>query len=176
MFILDVDDLDPKEIKRRFEAYFEYLRREAIPDKVRRFAAADWYYNPSDHRCPHDSWVNEVTVLEVPACDDICTRSMAIRVSLLGAYHNGRILYHYDNVRSYSLCTPPDCQFPKLNAPPGIGHGDWLRDEVRTSERNLLLHEIVFSRGSRWLIEAENIEYVWQPLSSSDGVMAGGSA
>ncbi len=45
-----------------------------------------------------------------------------------------------------------------------IGHGDWLIDEVRLSEREFVLHEVEFSHGSRWIIECEDLIYQWKPF------------
>jgi hypothetical protein len=80
---------------------------------------------------------------------------------LLSAYHDRHIELIYDGVRNYSLeasaefKSPPACK---------IGHGDWLIDEIRLSEGNLVLHEIEFSIGSRWVIECENIRYLSEPI------------
>jgi hypothetical protein len=57
-----------------------------------------------------------------------------------------------------------DSQDNPDSPPLNVGHGDWLTDEIRLSDRNLVLHEIEFSRGSRWLIEAEDIVYEWKPV------------
>jgi len=46
----------------------------------------------------------------------------------------------------------------------GSGHGDWLYDEIRLSARGYVLHEIEWSRGSRWLIESGDVAYKWSPL------------
>ena len=161
MFILDAD---PRDLKRKFEEYFEYLRKPEIPEHVRAFAAAEWYYDPSDHRCPHDSWVQELAIAEVPSGNGE-GRVVTIRLSLLGAYHDGVTKFVYAKVRSYDLHTPANCGFPNRAEPVGIGHGDWLQDEIRVSDRGLLLHEVVFSRGSRWKIEAEDIRHTWEPKS-----------
>jgi hypothetical protein len=39
------------------------------------------------------------------------------------------------------------------------GHGDWLYDEIRLSERGLVLHEVEFSSNGHWLIECKDIKY-----------------
>lgn len=59
---------------------------------------------------------------------------------------------------SYDLATGPNSE-----AHAKRGHGDWLIDEIRLSDRGLVLHEILFSSGARWLIESEDIEYTWEP-------------
>ena len=67
-------------------------------------------------------------------------------------------------VRSYSLETPPDFKQPPRFK---VGHGDCLIDEVRLSECRLVLHEIEFSRGSRWVIECGDIDFQWRPFESA---------
>jgi hypothetical protein len=79
-------------------------------------------------------------------------------MSLLGAYHDGHIKLVYTKVRSYDLTIGP-----KREAQAQRGHGDWLIDEIRLSDRELVLHEILFASGARWLIESEDIEYTWEP-------------
>lgn len=44
------------------------------------------------------------------------------------------------------------------------GHGDWLIDEIRLSDRNLVHHEILFNDGNRWLIESKDIKISWLNL------------
>jgi len=75
---------------------------------------------------------------------------------LLGAYHDGHLELSYSGVRAYSLVA-------EIPEKPNIG--DWLRDEVRLSGNRLVLHEIVFSTRSRWLIESRDVEFRWIPNS-----------
>jgi len=80
-------------------------------------------------------------------------REIEIAIRLLGAFHDGYLELSYPGVRSYS--TLGVTQTPK------ISHGDWLGDEVRLSDNNLVLHEILFSGGSRWVIESRDIQFQW---------------
>lgn len=165
-FILSSDSQDnsdsPELFKSRFDAYRDYLLsiRERLPSSAYEFATAEWHYDPQASQCPHDAWVNKLIIVEPASGDRQENRSIEILVELLGPYHDGHIHLTYKNVRSYSLETPPEFKLPPLN----VGHGDWLTDEIRLSDRDLVLHEIEFSRGSRWLIEAEDIVYEWKPI------------
>ena len=127
------DSNDHSLFKSRFDVYREYLQsiREKLPSPAYEFAVAEWHYNPEDHQCPHDSWVESVTISEPYSGDSRQDRSIEINLRLLGAYHDGYIDLKYSDVRSYSLETPADFKAPPLN----VGHGDWLTDEVRLSER-----------------------------------------
>jgi hypothetical protein len=156
------DANDERARRNQFDAYVEYLAsvRERLPANAYFFAAAPWHYDFSDHRCPHDSWLESLSVIEISSGDRNQDRSVLIKVSLLGAYHDGTIEISYQRVDSYSL----DKQGANITPPLNVGHGDWLIDEVRLSDRGFILHEIEFSSGSRWLIECEDIEYRWNPL------------
>lgn len=45
----------------------------------------------------------------------------------------------------------------------GVGHGDWIEDEVDVKRKDTLSHKVTLSRGS-FEIEADTIEYTWTPL------------
>ena len=147
----------------QYAAYQEYLEsiRTELPQSAYQFATAEWHYNPQRHECPHDAWVESLTILEPFSGEHRQRRSLEIRLKLLGAYHDGHIYLEYKNIQSYELRTPAEF----VSLPLGVGHGDWLVDEIRLSERNLVLHEIEFSRGSRWLIECKDITFQWDPLA-----------
>ena len=42
-----------------FGRYREYLaaNQSSFPPGAYELATAQWYYDPHDHRCPHDAWV-----------------------------------------------------------------------------------------------------------------------
>jgi hypothetical protein len=51
-------------------------------------------------------------------------------------------------------------------------HGDWRYDEFRLSERGHLIHEIEWAYGVEcrafsWIIEADDIDFRWIPLSAN---------
>jgi len=146
----------------RFEAYAEYLEsiRDRLPESAYAFAAAPWHYDFSDPRCPHDSWVESLTVSEPSSGERRQQRSVEIAVRLLGAYHDGHILLTYKSVRGYLLNSLHDSH--------GAGHGDWLTDEIRLSDSGLVLHEVEFSRGGRWVIECKDVAYEWEQAEGGE--------
>jgi hypothetical protein len=157
------------ELRARHKAYQAYLQsvRDRMPAKAFEFASAAWHYDPDDHRCPHDAWVESVSVVEPSTAERQEERRIEIRIELLGAYHDGRIRIIYPGVRGYSLFHPSDHDVP-LHAG---GHGDWLVDEIRVSDRSraqdpLIVHEIVFSMEGTWMIEAEDVVFEWLPANS----------
>ncbi len=154
--------VNPDEIKRRFDKYNDYLKsiQERLPPAVYAFAIAPWHYD--DGACgPHDSWLESLSISELESGERSQYRAIEIRVRLLGAYHDRHMALIYEGVRSYSLESSGEFKFPPAHK---TGHGDWLIDEIRLSERNLVLHEIEFSSGSRWIIECENIRYLSEPI------------
>lgn len=162
MFLLGEDDSGDG----RFDAYAEYLEsvRGRLPASAYAFASAPWHYDFADRRCPHDSWVESLTISEPSSGDRRQHRSLEIAVRLLGAYHDGHISLTYKVVHSYLLKSPYEYAGPPLD----VGHGDWLADEIRLSDRGLVLHEVEFSRGGRWLVECEDVTYEWGEMKEGE--------
>jgi hypothetical protein len=117
-FLLDASDWS--ELNDRFSEYLAYLR--SIEDRLApgayAFASAPWHYDEQDRRCPHDAWVESITLTESGAGERHQDRHLDIHVRLLGAYHDGHIELRYSNVASYSFDGPslqrgqlrPTCQ------------------------------------------------------------------
>ncbi len=146
---------DVSELLEQSRAYREYLQsvKERLPLSAFEFATAAWHYDYSDHRCPHDSWIESLTIDEPATGGRLQNRSLRISARLLGAFHDGHLLLGYADVQMYSL------ESPKTPS----GHGDWLIDEIRLSDNGFVLHEVLLSNNSRWLIEAKDISCEWRP-------------
>lgn len=151
---------EPETVVSAFERYRDYLSAHAtgFPRGALALALSDWYFDPQDHRCPHDAWLEAVTISEPASGDRNEGRSTAVRVRLLGAYHDGFIELFYPCVRRYSLSAPSSVR----------GLGDWRYDEFRVSPGGHLIHEIEWAgfpreEGSRWIIEASDVEFQWIP-------------
>ena len=114
------------------------------------FATEPWYSDPSDHRCPHDSWLETVEVIEPAEGQRKEIRKKAIRLRLFGAYHDGHIVFQYSDVKRYSLNSSSTDR----------GHGDWLEDRFSISESGDLVHHIKWERGD-WFIESSSVTYEW---------------
>ena len=83
-------------------------------------------------------------------------RVIAIRVRLLGAYHDGHIELYYPRVWMYQL----DITNREH------GHRDWRYDEFRVTAEGRVAHEIEwsgFQDTGRWLIEASDVQFRWIP-------------
>ena len=149
-------------VESRFAQYFEYLRsvESRLPTNARQFAAASWHYDHQDHRCPHDSWLETLTITEPSSGTRHEIRSVSILIRLLGSYHDGHLELRYENVRHYSVAHNSSVR--KL--PASSGHGDWLIDEISVADSGSLVHEILFRGGYKWKIESEEILADWQGL------------
>lgn len=153
--------------QRKWTEYAQYLEsiRDRLPRSAFEFATGNWRRS-EDHYSLHDSWVECLTISESSSGNRREDRSLEIQVRLLGAYHDGYTTLKYHQVQSYSLSTPREPSLPSFD----VGHGDWLHDEIRLSDRGFVLHEVEFSRGSRWTIECKDIERTWEPKRNSLGV------
>jgi hypothetical protein len=156
-FLLSTDGRD-EDVSASYRRYEDYLQsvKPVFPPSAFALASSDWYHDPRDHRCPHDAWLESVTVHESATGGPKEKRTLSIAVRLLGAYHDGHIELLYPRVFAY-----------RLEALKGeSGHRDWRYDELRLSYRNTLVHEIEW-RGmhdaGRWLIEASDLEFRWLP-------------
>lgn len=143
-----------------FEQYREYLTTHAdrFPPGAFALASSDWYFDPSDHRCPHDAWLEKLSISETEKGERNEGRSTEIGVRLLGAYHDGEIELSYTGVTGFSLSAPSTKR----------GLGDWLYDEFRLHPDGHLIHEIEWAgfpnqAGARRLIQAVDVTYRWIP-------------
>ena len=160
MFILSAErDAPDAEAEECFQRYAVYLAQngERFPPGAYALATSKWFYSFSDHRGPHDAWLVSVTIEEPATGARQEQRSVAIRVRLLGAYHDGHIELYYPRVYRYSLELFRGDQ----------GHRDWRYDEFRLNEAGQLVHEIEWyaaNETSRWVIEASDVECAWHAI------------
>jgi len=162
-FLIDAyEGWSAEEAEQRLKVYAEYLEKvkSALPKSAYGFVTAHWHFKFQDRHCPHDGWVEHLRIWEDTSGDRQEIRQTRIDVRLLGAFHDAHLELNYKDVRSYMLSAQPR----KQQANQAAGHGDWLIDEVRLSENNLVLHEILFRNRSRWLIEASDFLWEWKTL------------
>jgi hypothetical protein len=156
-FVLSTDGRD-EDVVGAFRRYRDYLQssRNAFPPSAYALATSAWYFNPQDHRSPHDAWLETLDLSELSSGERGQERSLSLSVRLLGAYHDGFIELRYPRVFSYAF-----------NVSHGeSGHCDWRYDELRVSDQGNLIHEIEWC-GARdtgvWTIEASDLEFRWTP-------------
>lgn len=135
-----------------------HMTSEIFTFPLRECSSSEWYKLPKDHRCPHDAWVESITISEPSSGERHQVRGLEIRIRLLGAYHDGNIEFTYKRVLRYLIGAIPE----------RAGHGDWLEDDVDVTKDASLVHRVKLTDGS-FKIEAEDIEYKWIPLPSQSG-------
>ena len=157
------NDDEIKRLSEEFENYKNYLKsiKDKIPQSAYEFATADWHFNTRDARCPHDAWLEEFKFGEVQNSENFELYPIEIYIKLLGAYHNGYIEFRYKNIHSYSFKSKRSFRLSEYKGE--YFHGDWIRDEIRLSENDFVIHEIEWENGN-WLIESEDVEYKWIPF------------
>ena len=146
-------DIDPKAA---FYEYKKYLHKvkDIFPPSAYELATSEWYFDPNDHKCPHDAWLEEINIFEPSQGERNEVRKVSIKIKLFGAYQNGFIEFYYSQVFSYRL----------TSLQIDTGHHDWRYDEFRLSENGRLLHEIEWSSLAGkdcWLIEADDVHFKW---------------
>ena len=143
-----------------FEPYRNYLKdnQDRFPKSAYSLATSEWYFNPTISGCPHDAWLEKITISEPSSGERFELRSVEINVELLGAYHDGIIRFRYPEVFRYKL------EGRDLSR----GHNDWRFDEFRLNDQGHLIHEIEWTginANGLWEIEASDVEYAWVPFN-----------
>jgi hypothetical protein len=153
-------DRDFQRIKARSEAYRSYLKAVAayLPEPTRKFALSDWYYSDLD-KCPHDSWVESLEIVERGSGERKEKRDTDINLRLLAASHRGQIIFHYSTVSNYALSLEWGRNHGRAS------HEDWLHDQITLAGSGEVEHEIVFSSGAVWKIRCNTISYGYQAIS-----------
>ena len=157
-FYLDAQRSTSADAIANFKLYQEYLtaHRARFPERAYELATSAWYYDFSDHRCPHDGWLESMVIGEMATGERHESRKLQLRIRLLGAYQNGHMEFFYPGVIRYQL----------IGADVLRGHGDWRYDEFRLSNDGHLLHEIEWSGltgTARWVIESVDVYFTWLP-------------
>ena len=158
-FLLTSDGRE-RDVVSAFRRYREYLeaQRDVFPPSAYTLATSDWYFDPQDHRCPHDAWLERCELIETSTGERSEKRTLSLRLRMLGAYHDGHIEIIYPRVFAYSFSLVDSLR----------GHCDWRFDELRISDRGNVIHEIEWADDQKtglWIIEASDLEYRWAPLA-----------
>jgi len=144
-------------LKRDFNDYKSYLAsiKNRLPQGDYEFAVADWHYDSTNPKWPHDAWIQEIKIKEIAEGERNEIRKIQIEIILLGAYHDRLLKVTYEDVSTYSIMSAN-----------GQTHGDWIVDEISLSEAGLVVHEIKFRHGSFLKFEVKNLRFEEQ-LSST---------
>src|ERR1022692_4974754 len=85
----------------RWVAIRQYIAgiRTQLPPGAKEFLSAEWHYNYSDHSCPHDSWIQSIEIHN----DNANGVAKAVRLHVLGAFHDRVIRFDYMGVTDFSI-------------------------------------------------------------------------
>ncbi len=161
-----------RELDKAFQAYREYILsiRNDLPKDTYEFAIADWHYDPATSQCPHDSWLESLSLSE-SINNTQSDKRINIDLLLLGAYHDGNISLRYEGVVFYELEKILKIDQEIVNEQVRRGtHGDWLIDEISLSDGGVVIHDIEFANDARWIICCENIIYEWIPFTQANSM------
>jgi len=144
------------------QQYLDYVSSicERLPAGVQSIASGKWYFDPTDHRCPHDSWLESVTLSEPSSGARSQTKDLSLSIRLLASYHDGYIDFSYKGLKRYTL---DGSRLGSVKSA-GTAHSDWLTDEFILLNDGLVSHEIRFSSETVWTIIAEDVGYSWVPF------------
>lgn len=163
MFVLSEQLDTPGDPNLPFRRYREYVQRnrDRFPSAAYELISSGLLLDASDHRCPHDGWLEWAKFEEPSEGDRQEIRSLSLRVRLLGAYHDMYLELYYPRVFSYSMNNPTS----------HAGHFDWRYSEIRLSESGSLVHEIEWAgppgAEARWIIEASDVQLTTYPLDEA---------
>ncbi len=120
-------------------------------------AAASWYQDATDGRCPHDGWLQrfDLTIVGKSSEEAACTRTL--QIDLLNAYQTGKITFKYRGVDGYRIVLRSEETPGKI-----LRRGDWLEDKAEVIDHNLIRH-IIRWETEEWTIDARDVTYNWIP-------------
>ena len=149
-------DQRDRDCTQAFADYCAYLasNAEQFPESAYALATSDWYFDFTDHRCPHDARLISGIIQEQGKFGQGTPPSIKIR--LLGAHGDGFIELEYTQVFHYALSYKGELH----------GHQDWRYDEFRVTDAGHVVHEIEWcgpTDTGNWLIEASDVSCTWFP-------------
>lgn len=132
-----------------------------MPAHIFEFASSPENHDLTSPNSLHDSWLESWNILESSDLESKKRRLIQIEARLLGSRWDRHICLTYGNVSRYEILNPKDF----AHQPPG--HGDLLVHEMRLVRDGLFAHELVFSKGSVFLLEFADFDHRVELLSAS---------
>ena len=145
----------------RYSAYIASVRHK-LPRHVHTFASDPRYFDLTSPSSLHDAWLETAVVREATSGERHEVRRMTITLAFLGPCHDRRIHLHYTGVTRYSLSAPPRYGEARYEH---VAHGDLITHEIRLGDHGLLIHELLFERGTTFFIECSDIRHAEETIS-----------
>lgn len=119
---------------------------------LKNCGSVPWLEDPEGSNSPIGSVVEKLNIDSGTGAD--APPIVTIQITLMGKMHEVRIQLTYRCVHEYSMegfaTTDP------------FGN-TWIEDTLELRKTNVLKHKVTLTGGS-WRIEADDIEYSWDPL------------
>ena len=137
--------------------YWDYLNsaRHLLPPHIFAFASNTENHDLTSPNSLHDSWLESWNIRELAEPNSRKHRSIQIEAQFLGSRWDRHICLIYKSVGRYEILNPEKFALPPYKA----GHGDLLVHEMRQVRDGLFAHELLFSRGSSFLVEFADFEH-----------------
>jgi hypothetical protein len=136
--------------------YLNYLEtiRKSLPEPVYQFASSEQHFNLNSPHSLHDAWMESVTISEQRQKTAPFKPQVQVILKLLGQQHDRMIVLEYDKVSRYTV----EGKQNDFNWADTF-HGDVFTHEIRVTNENKIIHEILFCSDSRLLVECENFTH-----------------
>jgi hypothetical protein len=126
------------------------LWKDKLPTAAYEYAKAPWHYDMQDARCVHDAWLLSCVFQEASLQEPhVKPTRFNIEISFLTGLEDHVLKFSYTNVLHYRLESPNPTEI----------HSDVYFDEIRLSERDHMIHEILFMSKVRWIIESSGFTF-----------------
>jgi hypothetical protein len=119
---------------------------------LKNCGSVPWDENPEGDQSPIGSILESINIDSGIGTD--AQPSVTIEVALIGNKHDGRITLKYQRVQTYSM------EGFALNDAAG---NTWTEDNLDLRKTDSLRHKVTLT-GGNWVIEADDVEYKWEPL------------
>jgi len=139
-------------------AYWKYLEsvQATMPAHIFEFASNSENHDLNSQNSLHDSWLESWNILEPADPESRRRRSIQIEARFLGSNWDRYIYLTYHGVGRHEVLSPEEFALPPTSK---IGHGDLLVHEMRVVRDGLFAHELLFSRGSVFLVEFSEFKH-----------------
>jgi hypothetical protein len=140
------------------QTYWKYLEtvQPLMAPHIFAFASNSENHDLTSPSSLHDSWLESWNIREPADLDTRKHRSIEIEARFLGSRWDRYICLAYKGVGRYEISNPERFALPPIHK---TGHGDLLVHEMRVVRDGLFAHELVFSRGSTFLVEFSDFEH-----------------
>ena len=119
---------------------------------LRNYGSVPWLEGPEGSNSPIGSMLEKLNIDSGIGNDALPV--VTIQITLMGKIHDGRIKLTYQGVHEYSM------EGFATTDPSG---NTWLADTLKLRKIDVLKHKVTLTGGS-WTIEANDIEFSWEPL------------